>query len=430
VRRLVLAFLLGAVILPAGARAAYAPVDHPGPALDVPPAKLAAALQCTAGIDHDARAPVLLVPGSGATPKDNYSWNYEPALNARHVPWCAVWLPDSANNDIQVAGEYLVYSIRTLYQRAGRPIAIIGHSQGGMVPRWALRFWPDTRPMVDDLVGIAPSNHGSSLPQYTCRDGCSPADWQQDNRSNFIRALNSFQETFPGISYTVISSHFDEEDTPDGAADLHGGGGMITNVHVQDVCPNDTSEHLGLGTYDPVAYALAIDALEHPGPADPSRIPRSVCLTQFMPGVDPVTFPTDSAQAAIDVETSSSPTLYAEPPLACYVTLSCPAGAGSGPAIGGGPSNRCIDARYWTFRVHAGSARVVEAVIFVNGRRAARVRGHRLRTVTLPPLARGDYVVRIVTRASDGSRRVSVRRYRGCAKSRPTTRRLRGQRVS
>ncbi len=88
------------------------------------------------------------VPGTGATPKDNFSWNYEPALSARHIPWCAVSLPDAGNNDIQVAGQYLVYSIRTMYARAGRPIGIIGHSQGGMAPRWALRFWPDTLPMV------------------------------------------------------------------------------------------------------------------------------------------------------------------------------------------------------------------------------------------------------------------------------------------
>jgi triacylglycerol esterase/lipase EstA (alpha/beta hydrolase family) len=305
----------------APALAAYAPTDQPGPPLDVPAAQLAAGLTCTSGVTHATRAPVLLVPGSGSTPAQEFSWNYEPALTRAGIPWCAVTLPESANGDIQTAGEYMVYSIRTMYARAGRRISIIGHSQGGMVGRWALRWWPDTRHMVDDLIGIAPSNNGSVLPHATCNTGCSPADSQQASGSNFLTSLNSIQETFPGISYSVILSRFDEEAVPAGT--LSGGGGQITNTYVQDVCPNDHTEHLGLGTYDPVAYALAIDALGHPGPANPSDIALSVCAQQFMPGVNPVTFPTDSANAAYADETSASPTVYKEPPLACYTTATC-----------------------------------------------------------------------------------------------------------
>src|SRR5665213_3046609 len=110
----------------------------------------------------------------------------------------------------------MVSAIRTMYSRAGRRVSIIGHSQGGMVGRWALRFWPDTRTMVDDLIGIAPSNNGSILARVTCQNGCSPADWQQSSGSHFLTALNSDQETFPGISYSVILSRYDEEAVPAG----------------------------------------------------------------------------------------------------------------------------------------------------------------------------------------------------------------------
>ena len=44
-----------------------------------------------------------------------------------------------------------------------------------------------------------------------------------------------------------------------------------------------------MGSYDPVAYAAAIDAFTHPGPAVPARVPRSVCATPFQPEVDPLT---------------------------------------------------------------------------------------------------------------------------------------------
>lgn len=226
-------------------------------------------------------------------------------------------------------GQYIVYAIRQMHQLAGRRIAVMGHSQGGMVMRWALRFWPDTRPMVEDVVGMAGSNHGTT--QFG--GGPSPpANWQQGSGANFIQALNSGQETFDGIDYTEIYTHTDEvvkpNDDSNGSSSVHGPG-RITNVAIQDVCPAAMSEHLIIGTTDPVAYALFMDALGHDGPADPSRIGPAVCLTQFQPGFDPVTGPPDAVAAAVALETSDYPDTDAEPPLACYVTASCAAASAS-----------------------------------------------------------------------------------------------------
>jgi triacylglycerol esterase/lipase EstA (alpha/beta hydrolase family) len=397
---------------------AYAPVDHPGPPLDVPAAALKSALQCSPGIDHAARAPVLLVPGTGASAKDNFSWNYEPAFDARGIPWCALTFPADGNNDIQLNGEYVVYAIRTMAARAGRRIAIIGHSQGGMVPRWALRWWPDTRSMVDDVIGFAGTNHGTTMAHANCPRGCIPADAQQASDSQFIKALNSGQETFPGISYTEVFTHFDEEVQPnqegDSTSSLHGGGGSITNVSVQDICPSDTVEHLGIGTYDSAAYALASDALDHAGAADPSRVSRRVCSQPLMPGIDPVTFPANSARAAFDVETSSGDTVTREPPLACYVFAACP----SGPQ--GTPPSRaptgCADPRHLALALHAPAhTRVVAVTVYLDGRRIRHRHARRLRSVRLHGLPdHGVHVLRIVVRSSNGSKRVTFRHYRGC----------------
>jgi hypothetical protein len=94
---------------------------------------------------------------------------------------------------------------------------------------------------------------------------------------------------------------------------------------VQQICPADVSDHLAMGTYDPVAYALVIDAFTHSATADPSRIPISVCAEPFQPGVDPATFPSDYASflAAIGQAYEQSPEVSAEPPLRCYVFDSC-----------------------------------------------------------------------------------------------------------
>jgi pimeloyl-ACP methyl ester carboxylesterase len=327
-------------LIGAGAGAAgaiqYAPVNTPGPPLSPPVAQMAEALQCSTGVDHATRAPVLLVPGTGASANDNFSWNYEPAFNKLGIPWCAVTFPADGNDDIQINGEYVVYAIRTMYARSGRRIAIVGHSQGGMVPRWALRWWPDMRAMVDDVIGFAGTNHGTNRAHADCPRGCLPSHAQQASDSQFIAALNSGQETFPGISYTEIYTHMDEEVEPNqndnGTSSLHGGGGLITNIAVQDLCPVDLVEHLGLGTYDPVAYALAIDALNNPGPADPARIPHSVCTKGLMPGVDPLTFFNNGLSAFYNVETSKGTYVQHEPPLACYVTASCTATPAARPA--------------------------------------------------------------------------------------------------
>ena len=280
---------------PASAASPYAPLDRPGPKLTVPTATLKAALECTATSPIRRLQPVLLNPATGVTVDENFSWNYERAFIAQKRPWCAIHMPDHTLGDIQVAGEYLVHAIRTMRAKSTRDIAVLGHSQGGMSMRWALRFWPDTRSKVDDVIGMAASNHGTTvLP--SCVVGltsCLPAVWQQMDEAEFIKALNSGAETFKGVSYTQIYTRTDEvvqpnNDSATGSSALRTGAGAITNVATQDVCPLDVYEHLMIGTIDPAAYALAMDALNHAGPAKPSRISGSVCLQLYQPGVDPL----------------------------------------------------------------------------------------------------------------------------------------------
>jgi hypothetical protein len=101
---------------------------------------------------------------------------------------------------------------------------------------------------------------------------------------------------------------------------LHGGGGSITNVSVQSICLLHVADHLLLGTADPVAYALVIDAINHPGPADPTRISPSICGQLFQPGVNPLTFVTDFAGLGTYVAATLalSPHAAQPPPLAAY----------------------------------------------------------------------------------------------------------------
>lgn len=313
---------------PAQANVSYAPVGRPGPQLSVPVETLRASLVCSRGIDHAARTPVLLVHGTNVTAEENWSSVYRPSLAAGGTPHCLVRLPNRATDDIQLNAEYVVWAIREMHRRAGRTISIVGASQGGMVPRWALRFWPDLRPMVDDLIGLAPSNHGSTAFDGCAAQGCRPAEIQQGSSSAFVAALNSGQETFPGISYTNIYTHNDATVVPSaddsGSSSLHGGGGRITNVAIQDICAGAPSEHILLGAIDVIGYNLVRDALDHDGPADVARVARAGCLQPPPPGIDLVSglLQLPSLILGNTIGLGAVPKVIAEPALRDYVTAS------------------------------------------------------------------------------------------------------------
>ena len=347
-----LVVVVGLLVAPAAAVATtYAPVNRPGPKLSVPTAKLAGALACDGPLAGAAHPPVLLVPGTTLNPTTDFSYGWEPALRQLGYPYCTIDLPGNAMADIQTAGEYVVYAIRTMHAAYGGRIDIIGHSQGGMVPRWALRFWPDTRAMVDDLIGLSPSNHGTLDAIPLCEVGCAASIWQQRSDAKFIAALNSRQETFAGVSYTDVYTLTDEVVVPNfgpaASSSLHTGGGAITNVAIQTVCPTDPTEHIGIGIYDDTAYALAVDAITHPGPADPTRVSRTVCLDPLMPGIDPVAFPANFAKtnAAVATTLATYPHVSAEPRLDCYATVTCPRSSSRRRRARGGSGNRAIAAR-------------------------------------------------------------------------------------
>ena len=315
-----------ALLLAAPAFAGYMSVDTPGPKLKVSSKTARAALDCGGRLKNAAKTPVLLLHGTGVNSEINWSWNYQRAFNDLGIPWCALDSPRHAQEDIQISGEYIVRAIRMMRGRSGRRISLVGHSQGGMVGRWPLRWWPDTRKMVEDYIGFAGTNHGSTA--FHCTPGeCTAAGFQQENLSRFITALNSGQETFRGISYTNVYSHADQTVQPamddTGSSSLHTGDGQITNVAIQDICPLAVSEHLMLGTVDPTAYALTIDALTHKGPADPKRISGAVCAQPLMPYATVDGLAIKGLEGLLLLAGGSEPPVAGEPKLACYTKTAC-----------------------------------------------------------------------------------------------------------
>lgn len=324
-RRLSLLALILALASPPVASAAFAPIDRPGPKLRVAKEKLRDSVECSSDVRGADRTPVLLTPATAVDSENNFSWNYERLFAAEGIPYCTSdqFRQRSTNmSSLYVRGQYVTYAIRRVSRLAGRKIAVVGHSQGGMIMRLSLRFWPDTRRKVTEVIGFAGSNHGTDAARSTCMPDCAPSIWQQRSDSKYVAALNSRAETFAGIDYTEIYTENDSVVTPPESAGVSGPG-RITNVAVQEICPDSNADHLSVGTIDPTAAALALDALDHRGPADPSRINASVCGESFQPGFDPITGPASLGLAGAQLASSLATFRHvsAEPRLRCWTKL-------------------------------------------------------------------------------------------------------------
>jgi triacylglycerol lipase len=306
----VLLFAAWAVAATAGAPPPAAAGDA-GPALSVSAAEVRAAMECPAEFSRPA---VLLVHGTATNARESWSWNYLKTLPAEGYDVCTVDLPDRSLGDIQLSSEYVVHAVRAMRAASGRRIAVIGHSQGTLQPRWALKWWPDVRAAVGDFVSLAGPHHGASGADGVCFSGsCAPAAHQMRTGSRFLAALNSGDETPRGPSYTSIYSASDELVQPPRTAVLAG----ARNLLVQDLCPGRPVHHGGL-LHDAVVHRLVLDALTHRGPADPQRFQRATCAQGSMPGADDPVAGNAMLYGPALVAVLRYPTVAQEPALAPY----------------------------------------------------------------------------------------------------------------
>jgi hypothetical protein len=259
------------------------------PRLTVDRARLTAAITCYGDAGMRRSAPILVVPGTGSDGSQVYELG-KGAFDAIGRRPCTVSLPDRATADLQISIQYVVHAIRALSRATRRRIAVAGISQGGLLARVALTYWPSLRRQVTDVVTAAATHRGAlGTPEAGARclvDGCPPAIWQQAARSNFMRALNNGRDETPGgTAYTTVRSATDEVVQPQtGRAPASALSGA-SNILIQDVCPGRTTDHIGTAV-DSVTIAALRDAVTHKGPARPARLPDDVCAHPYGTGLD------------------------------------------------------------------------------------------------------------------------------------------------
>ncbi|MFJ6522293.1 esterase/lipase family protein [Streptomyces filamentosus] len=179
------------------------------------------------------------------------------------------------------AGQLDAFVDRVLAATGAPEADLVGHSQGGMMPRWYLKFLGGAE-KVNALVGIAPDNHGTTLlgltkllPYFPGAEdlltASTPGLADQIAGSAFLTKLNAGGDTVPGVRYHVIATRYDEVVTPYRSQFLTGPD--VTNVLIQDKCALDLSEHVAIGLTDRVAFHEVANAL------DPAHATPTSCLS-------------------------------------------------------------------------------------------------------------------------------------------------------
>jgi triacylglycerol lipase len=223
--------------------------------------------------------PVVLVHGTFENRFDNWQ-AMSPALKA--AGYCVYALDYGADRGSAALGIYgigeisrsaheladFVASVRSLTGAA--KVSLVGHSQGGMMPRYFIKNLGGAS-VVDDLVGLSPSNHGTTNPFAGPAGLYCTACRQQVAGSDFLRALNSGDESPGDVSYTNLVTRYDEVVIPYTSGYL-APDPRVTNITLQDKCPADTSDHLRT-PYDTPAIQITLEALGREGPADPAFQP-------------------------------------------------------------------------------------------------------------------------------------------------------------
>jgi triacylglycerol esterase/lipase EstA (alpha/beta hydrolase family) len=238
--------------------------------------------------------PVVLLHGLGSNMGENFG-TLSPLLKNNGYCVYALNYGETAlslgrifglETDFKSPYELSAFVDRVLGATGAAKVDIVGHSEGGQMPNYYLRFLGGGA-KVHTLVGLAPDNHGTdvsgllnlanqlatAIPPladviYGALNWQSPALADQKFDSAYMQKLTSVPDTVPGVNYTVIETKYDSVVTPYKSSFLSGPG--VRNITIQDKCALDFSEHIGLA-WDHVALREVLNAL------DPAHARSTLC---------------------------------------------------------------------------------------------------------------------------------------------------------
>lgn len=213
-----------------------------------------------------ARDPVIVVMGTGSfePPLSILAYNLLiERLRADGYRAYGFHLPGGGLGDIrETSRAFRPFVDQVLAQTGASKVDLIGHSQGGIVGRYYIKFLGGAA-KVDSYIGLGVPHYGSQIANLASLYGvldCLQFRFCQQvvTGSQFLRELNGDDDTFGNVHYTNFGTVLDLIVVPYTNSFQRSGG--ATNVTVQDQCPLRIVEHITLAI-DSATYSGILDAL-------------------------------------------------------------------------------------------------------------------------------------------------------------------------
>jgi hypothetical protein len=210
-----------------------------------------------------------------------YAFNYGATLASLEA-WPFIGPRIDALGHIEHSAEELSSFVNSVLSKTkASKVDLVGHSQGGMMPNYYIKFLGGAA-KVNELIGLAPSNHGTTLDGVTkllevfpfaseLVGGLleflgAPSLPEQEETSAFVKKLfGSGEPVVSGVRYVVIETEHDEVVTPYTHAFLSGSG--VTNITIQSQCPKDPVAHIGMFDDSPSLQNVVNQLSASPNPS-------------------------------------------------------------------------------------------------------------------------------------------------------------------
>jgi len=210
-----------------------------------------------------------------------YAFNYGATIASLEV-WPFIGPRIDGIGHIEKSAEELSSFVNNVLSKTkAAKVDLVGHSQGGMMPNYYIKLLGGAS-KVNELIGLAPSNHGTTLDGITTLvekfpfaaeiiNGLieflgAPALAEQEENSAFIKKLfGSGEPVASGVKYVVIETEHDEVVTPYTHAFLSGSN--VTNILIQEQCPSDPVAHIGMFDDSPSLQNVVNQLSSSPNPS-------------------------------------------------------------------------------------------------------------------------------------------------------------------
>lgn len=210
-----------------------------------------------------------------------YAFNYGATLASLEL-WPFIGPRIDGLNHIEHSAEELRSFVNNVLSKTGAAkVDLVGHSQGGMMPNYYIKLLGGAS-KVNVLIGLSPSNHGTTLGGLTkllevfpfaseivgglLEFFGAPSLPEQEETSAFIKKLfGSGEPVVSGVRYVVIQTTHDEVVTPYTHAFLSGSN--VTNITIQNQCPSDPVAHIGMFDDSPALQNVLNQLSSIPNPS-------------------------------------------------------------------------------------------------------------------------------------------------------------------